>query len=208
MISDMVPAVREALAVSSSYDAVTIPSGIRRAIAFLLRGWTFPKSLVRISPVVEGNSATLPATGVGKIHAVRLRTTENGTALYKRLRKGLHGDLPTDGGPNFYQQEGASIVLDAAVDSAAYNLDIWYTNTDPTVAEPWITTEFEDILFTLAVLQLAQELRKPEVQATFAPIWQQHIPTLAQYLNEVEFNDLGITMEREGTNVAVPRYGV
>jgi len=207
-IAAMVPVVREALGVSSSYDTVTIPAGIRRAIAFMLRTWTFPQALEMSNfPIADGaQQIALPVTGVGKIRAVRIRDATS--TLFKRLRRTLVGELPHSQGPLFYWQEGNILKLDTAIDGAGYSIDVWYNSTDVDAADPWITADFEDVTFTLSTMRLAQDLRKPEVLAAFSQTWQEQVPTLAQYLNELEFNDLDIRMQPE-INVQNPneRYG-
>lgn len=206
-IATMTPIVREALGVSSSYDATTIPAGIRRAIAFMLRTWTFPQALVttNIAIALNAKQIALPATGVGKIRAVRLK---DGTGtLFKRLRRTLLGELPRADGPSYYWQEGNILKLDTAVTESGYSADVWYSSTDVTAADPWITVDFEDIVFTLSTMRLAQELRKPEVLQAFAASWQEQVPSLAQYLNEVEFNDLDVRMKPEVNPTPTDRYG-
>lgn len=207
-IAAMVPVVREAVGVSSSYDAVTIPAGIRRAIAFMLRTWTFPQALeIANFPIADGASqVALPATGVGKIRAVRIKDATN--TLFKRLRRTLVGELPHSQGPLYYWQEGAVLKLDTPIDGVGYSIDVWYQSTDVDAADPWITADFEDTVFTLSTLRLATELRKTEVAATFQSIWNEHIPTIAQYLNEVEFNDLDVRMKPElNPQNPAERYG-
>lgn len=207
-IAAMVPVVREALGVSSSYDNVTIPAGIRRAIAFMLRTWSFPQALETSNfPIADGASQiALPVTGVGKIRAVRIKDATS--TLFKRLRRTLVGELPHTQGPVYYWQEGNVLKFDTAIDGVGYSADVWYNSTDVDAADPWITADFEDIVFTLSTMRLAQDLRKPEVQATFAQTWQEQVPTLAQYLNEVEFNDLDIRMQPEiNPNTPAERYG-
>jgi hypothetical protein len=207
-IAAQVPVVREALGVSSSYDNVTIPAGIRRAIAFMLRTWTFPQAMeLGNFPIADGaSSIALPVTGVGKIHAVRVRDATS--TLFKRLRKTLIGELPHSDGPVFYWREGNLLKLDTPIDGAGYSIDVWYNSTDIDAADPWITADFEDVTFTLSTMRLAQELRKPEVFTTFAASWQELVPTLAQYLHEVEFNDLDIRMKPSVDPPSPPeRYG-
>jgi hypothetical protein len=207
-IAAQVPIVREALGVSSSYDNVTIPAGIRRAIAFMLRTWTFPQAMeLGNFPIADGaSSIALPVTGVGKIHAVRVRDATS--TLFKRLRKTLIGELPHSDGPVFYWREGNLLKLDTPIDGAGYSIDVWYNSTDIDAADPWITADFEDVTFTLSTMRLAQELRKPEVFTTFAASWQELVPTLAQYLHEVEFNDLDIRMKPSVDPPSPPeRYG-
>lgn len=206
-IEAQIPVVREALGVSSSYDTVTIPAGIRRAIAFMLRTWSFPSALTRVNVPIALNEVgvALPATGVGKIRAVRL---SNGAGLYKRLRRTLIGELPYSGlGPEYYWQEGNTLLFDSAMPEAGHSVDVWYNSTNVDAADAWITADFEDIVFTLSTMRLAAQLRKPEVYGVFAPAWQEMIPTLAQYLNEVEFNDLAINMQPHRSHSQVDRYG-
>jgi len=174
----------------------------------MLRTWSFPQALITTNfPIANGASQiALPVTGVGKIRAVRLKDS-TGT-LYKRLRRTLLGELPHSQGPLFYWQEANILKLDTPINGAGYSIDVWYNSTDVDAADPWITSDFEDVTFTLSTMRLASELRKPEVQATFAASWQEMVPTLAQYLNEVEFNDLDIRLKPDVdmTNPAT-RYG-
>jgi hypothetical protein len=142
---------------------------------------------------------------VGKIRAVRVR--DETSSLFKRLRRTIVGELPATDGPSFYWQEGNLLKLDTPVDEAGYSIDVWWNSVDVDLADAWITSDFEDIVFTLSTMRLAQDLRKPEVQAAFAQTWQEQVPTLAQYLNEVEFNDLDIRMRPEIKDVAPTRYG-
>lgn len=212
-IAAMVPVVREALGVSSSYDNVTIPAGIRRAIAFMLRTWQFPQALTlgNFPIAASAQQVALPAAGVGMIHAVRLK---DGTAapntLYKRLRRTLVGELPHSDGPVFYWREGNLIKLDTALGAGdvGYSLDIWYNNVNIDTADPWITSDFEDITFTLSTMRLATELRKMEIAQTFQAAWQEQVPTLATYLNELEWNDIDIRMKPAVDPPSPPeRYG-
>jgi hypothetical protein len=207
-IAAMVPVVREALGVSSSYDSVTIPAGIRRSIAFMLRTWTFPQALEQVNiPIANGASqAALPVTGVGKVHAVRIRDT--GGTLFKRLRRTLIGELPHSQGPLFYWQEGNLLKLDTPISGTGYSADVWYNSTDVDAADPWITSDFEDIVFTHSTMKLAVEMRKTEVASTFGAIWQEQVPALAQYLNEIEYNDMDIRMKPAVDPPPAPeRYG-
>lgn len=207
-IAAMVPVVREALGVSSSYDAITVPSGINRAIAFMLRTWTFPQALEQINIAIADGAqqVALPVTGVGKIHAVRVR--DAGSTLFKRLRRTLIGELPHSQGPAYYWQEGNLLKLDTAISGTGYSVDVWYNSTDVAAADPWITSDFEDITFTLATMRLAIELRKAEVAQTFQAIWAEQVPALAQYLNEVEYNDMDIRMKPQVDPPPAPeRYG-
>jgi hypothetical protein len=206
-IAALVPVVREALGVSSSYDATSIPAGIRRAIVFMLRSWSFPQALVTANYAIalNGNSVSLPVSGVGKIHTVRMKDASG--ELTKRLRRTLIGESAVYVGPEYYWQEGNKIVLDTKVTEAGYSIDVWYNSINVDAADAWITSDFEDIVFTLSVMRLAQDMRKPEVQQAFASTWQEQIPTLAQYLNEVEFNDMDIRMKPSVNPTPVDRYG-
>lgn len=207
-IATMTPLVREALGVSSSYDASIIPAGIRRAIAFMLRTWSFPQALeVQNFPIANGaSSIALPVTGVGKIRAVRIR--DSGSTEFKRLRRTLVGELPHTEGPVYYWQEGNVLKLDTPISGTGYSIDVWYNSTDVDAADPWVTSDFEDVTFNLSTLRLAVELRKPEVAQVFQAIWQEQVPSLAQYLNEVEYNDLDVRIKPELAPPPVPeRYG-
>lgn len=207
--SDMVASVRETLGVSSGYDASLILPGIQRAATFLLRTYEFPKSLtVFTSPALALNAKTvaLPAASVGKIKAVVLFNAAG--SHFKRLRKTLVGEPARSDGPVYYWQEGTNLVLDTPLAEAAYTVKVYYVNVSYATNEAWLSSEFEDTLFALSVKRLALDLRKPEVAAAFNDIWQEHIPTLAQYLNELQFNDLDLRMMPEVQAVTpTERYG-
>lgn len=207
MITDMVPTVREALGVSSSYDTVVVPAGIRRAIRFLLRGFNFPKAIIRTDLAVAAVAepyVTLPADA-GKVRAVQLFSNDTPPKYY-RLRRTLLGERGVGTMPTHYYQEGLRLYFDVAK-PANHGVHIWHNTTSVTSAEPWITDEFEDLLFVLSVMRLSQELRKPEVHAAFAASWQELVPTLGVYLNEVEFNDLDVRMQPEVAPAVPARYG-
>lgn len=207
-IAALTPVVREALGVSSSYDTVTIPAGIRRSIAFMLRTWSFPQALEQDNfPIANGASQiALPVTGVGKIHAVRVKDA-SGT-LFKRLRRTLVGELPHSQGPLFYWQEANVLKLDTPISGTGYSVDVWYNSTDVNAADPWITSDFEDVVYVHSTMQLAIELRKTEIATVFQAIWSEKVPALAQHLNEVEFNDMDIRMKPQVDPPPAPeRYG-
>lgn len=207
MFADMVPSLRETLAVSSAYDDTTILPGLRRAAAFLLRTYNFPKSLTLFTSAalaIAAKEVVLPVNNLGTVVVVRL-TKAGPPAIYKRLRKTLIAEPPRVGGPQFYWLQGNKLVLDTPMAEAGWVLEVWYHNTDPVAAEAWLSGEFEDILFTRAVVNLALDLRKPEVYQAYNSIWSEQVPTLATYLNEVEFNDLDIRMGPMNSEVT-PRY--
>jgi hypothetical protein len=206
MIADMVPTVREALGVSSAFDASIIPNGIRRTIRFLLRTYYFPQAL-RVSETLAMGlgtaGVTLPTDLGGRAPSrVRLRLVPaTGDILYKTLRRGALGMLPSRTGPDNYIIEGLDLKLDRPMPEAGYDLQVWYYSTDVDLAEPWITADFEDVVYLKSVMDLAlTDARKPDVYQAFNAAWTERQVGLAIYLNEAEFADTDISMDPRGAS--------
>jgi hypothetical protein len=165
---------------------------------FFLRTWYFQKATVKSDPAaiaLGASSFALPADfGKGPL-ALRIRLVSDGTLVYKRLRKGNPGDLPHRLGPELYWVAGGNVVLDSPMPESGYEYELWYQSNDLDLAEPWLTTDFEDVLHIKAVMDLAlTDARKPEVYQAFASAWQERAVGLGVYANEAEFNDIEMGM--------------
>ena len=141
--------------------------------------------------------------------SIWLTTTENGTKLYKTLRRRGEGQFPTYSGPNFYFTQGASIYIDQpmpAVLATPYNLEVWYQSIDATVNEPWLSVTYQDALEHLAGSKLALKRRKKEAAEIYAQLWQQDIAILARFTSELEFSDMDMGMGDPSDTPAIDRY--
>ena len=210
MIFDLVPRVREALKVSSAYDADTIPAIIGDAIRFLLRGWDFPLTRTRwdsaaipLAPATP--SIALPA-GFKKPYAVKLLVTQNNELLQKDLPRGAEDALPSAYGPQSYSIVGGTLYLDTPMYEPNYFIRLWYKSILLASAEPWITTDYADTVFVRSVYGGANELSKPEVLQAYSPLWQEQVMQLGQSLVEDDYSDSEVIMRPEHQN-RPPRYG-
>lgn len=212
-VADLVPRVVEALGVSDSYAASTVPAGIRRCINRLLRDYNFPKSLKKetFENLLLGDSEFELPDGFKKEHLVMLHTPASiGTidAWTEPLRKREGMVLPSrDGVARFYWLYGTKLAIDTPISDiyAGINLQLWYQSMDPATNEDWFSTDFSDVLFTYSVYRLAPEMRKPEVQQAFAPMWQEDATSIAIYANELEFSNLDMVW-REARQPDPERY--
>lgn len=208
----MVPAVREALGVSSSYDDTDIPSLLRRSIKRLLRDYHFPKSVMRFefaAPHLNEQSFTLPE-GFKKDLAVQLYDPADGGSWSDPLFKREGFVRPQlDGVPRYYWLEGATLVLDTSLSGGreSFTLQLFAESTDVAAHEGWFTEDFEDVLFTYAVFRGAAEKRKPEVAQIYGPLWQDERTSLAIFLNELEFGNMEIMMHAP-TQAPTDRYPI
>lgn len=198
-VADMVPRVREALGVNSSYDAATIPDGIRGVMRKLLRDYNFPKSIVRLeypALTVGVQSFDAPAGLKRPLQVQFYDPAESQWSEPLRRRDGF--TLPTVsttrlGVSRYYWLEGTKLWIDSPIDTgtAGFTLQFFYQSqlVDDT-AEVWMLDDFADVIFTYSVVRLAPEVRKPEVMQAFGPLQEIDQQSLAIYVNELEFAGL------------------
>jgi hypothetical protein len=210
-VQDLVPEVRSALGVSSSYDDEKIPALIRRCVNRLLRDYHFPKSVKRadfLNAVLDTKEFTLPA---GFKKELEVRYYNPGDLTYSDpLRKRERFQLPYPSGvPYYYWLEGEKLIVDTAysADLVGYSTFIWYESMDAAGNEDWLTTDFADSVFYLSVTRGCAEFRKPEVMQTYAPLWDDERTSLAIYLNELEWGNSDIRM-REARGYPPERYPI
>lgn len=205
---DILQDLREGLAVSASYDG-RLMRGISNAARGLLRAYNFREALRRSNTTMMPGLRTfdLPAD-CGKIKAVRLYTEENGTTLYKRLRRREEGTLPYYGGPSFYWTEAGKGLMDTPMPRDAYNyrMEVWYQSDDPVFAESWLSTKFADVLEHKAGHELALKLRKQEAFQIYGSLWQEDIAILGRYMPEIEFGDYDLSMGEVNRELVSERY--
>jgi hypothetical protein len=211
VIADMVPRVREALSVDSSYDNEIIPYGIQRAMTRFLRDYNFPWSLKTetFTGLVAGQrSYELPAGFKKELGVLFYDTTDETYSDPLLKREGFV--LPySDGIPRHYWMSDGQLHTDialAAADAATTNLVLYYQSLDWAENEEWMVDRFEDMLFTFATFRLAAEKNKKEVAEIYGALWQDDRQSLAIYLNELEF-DNQIFIQREAQTVHTDRYG-
>lgn len=235
-VEALVPRVRKALAVSSSYDSEDIPDLIRASIGRLLRDYHFPKSVSRYyfgsGGTADGTSGTLLAlsdqsftlpNGFKKDGQLRFYDPAAATwsdALEKREGFVLPAELFADivnSDPFIQQQitkrywiEGTKLWVDLAIDTdgVGKQLVMWYENQlVDTASEAWITTDYTDAVVYLSIMRGALQFRKPEVAKDYAGLWQDEQTSLAIYLNELEWGGV-VMMQRERRAAALSRYPI
>lgn len=199
-VAALVPRVREALGVSSSFDDEIIPALLRRCILRLLRDYHFPKSVVRTefaAPHDDEQSFTLP---VGFKKELQVQLYDSATTSWgDPLRKTTGFRRPsTDSIPRHYWLEGTQLWIDTPLSGGRelFTLQLFAESVSVADHEAWFTVDFEDVLFTYATLRGAAEQRKPEVMQIYTPLWADERGSLAIYLNELEFGGLEM-MQRE-----------
>lgn len=226
-VESLVPRVREALGVSNSYDEVTIPAGIRRALKKLLRDYNFPKSIRQRS---WNNHAFVPEDklNVGQfVYPIPKGMKKELMLMYvspgddppktmswsEPLRKLEGFRMPNDGGTDlamYYWLEGLYFHIDRALSvdpPEQLMLALTYQSWDVLENEDWLMDDYEDIIYTLSTFRMAAEMRKPEVMQAYGALWQEEMTSLAIYVNELEYDNLYM-MQREATRPAPARYPI
>lgn len=210
-IAALTPRIREALGVSASYDAETIPAAIKRAAKRLLRDYNFPKALkVQETALAAGEQSWTLPEAMGKPLALRLYNPSDGTYSRWLERRdaavGLsEGDLSSWRWWLAGTQGWLSNPFDNALATAGFEVHLVYQNLDPDADGGWIYSDFEDVLYYATVYREASTMRKPEVQQAFAPLYQEEITALAIYLNELEWQGVVVEM-REARAWRSERY--
>lgn len=209
-IADMVPRVREALSVDSSYDDEIIPYGIQRAMTRFLRDYNFPWSLKKttFAGLVSGQQEyTLPAGFKKEVGVAFYDTTALTYSEPLLKREGF--TLPfSDGIPRHYWLADGKLSTDIKLPASTFattNLILWYQSLSWSANESWLVDRFEDLLFTFATFRLAAEKGKKEVAEIYGALWQDDRTALAIYLNELEF-DNQVFIQREAPGWRSDRY--
>lgn len=214
-VEEMVPSVRQALGVESSYDTDTIAPGIRRSIGFLLKTYRFPNALVRDTSLpalsLGAKEINLPNTGlgIGELQALVMVDPDDATLRY-RLRRDMPGnEISNTSEPTAYWREAGKLILNTGTLKANWKPELLYYNSDITTAEAWITVDFLDELFNLTMFRLASQLRKAELAQLFSAYWAENKQQLAAYINEQNYSDLDIRMGERPPKGGIPidRYG-
>lgn len=201
-IASLTPRVREALGVSSSYDAATIPAAIKRAAQRLLRDYNFPKALTNSNIVLQFGVQDYPRpAGSGKILRVQYYNPTDDTYSEWLTRLDRAG-LPINGGYSSHNwwTFGTRIFVSNKADQQAVSqgmvLNVHYLTIDPDVAT-WIYDDFEDVLFYMTVYREAAAMRKPEVQQAYQALYTEELQALAIYLNELEWDGVVVNQREE-----------
>lgn len=210
-VDTLVPLVRSALGVSSSYDDEKIPDLIRRTINRLLRDYHFPKAVKKYeftNLLLGSKEFTLPA-GFKKELEVRLYNPTD-VSWSEPLRKKERFQLPyPDGSQMFYWLEGTKLIIDTKLDSAqvGWSLVLWHESMDVASNEAWLCDDFPDSVMYFSIVRGAAEFRKPEVASIYGPLWTDERESLAIYTNELEWNNTEIRM-REPAGYPSERYPI
>lgn len=208
-VDTMVPLVRSALGVSSSYDDEKIPDLIRRTINRLLRDYHFPKAVAKeefANLLLDSKEFTLP-DGFKKELEFRYFNPDDDSWTEPLVKKqGFQLPYPS-GSPHYYWLEGAKLIADTAIDTARVGQSavLWYESMDVTANEDWLCNDFPDAVMYLSIVRGAAEFRKPEVVTVYTPLWTDERESLATYLAELEWNNSEI-YQREARPAVGDRY--
>lgn len=210
-VDALVPQVRSALGVSSSYDDEKIPDLIRRKITRLLRDYHFPKSVKRTEflNLAEGDQFLTLPEGFKKELEVRIyNPSDNSYTDPLRKREQFRLPYPSNA-PFYYWLEGTKLWLDTPIDAsrAGFTAIVWHESMDAASNEDWLTTDFPDAVLYLSAVSGAAEFRKPEVAQIYAALWQDEQASLAIYLNELEWGGVEMYM-REAGGPPLERYPI
>lgn len=208
-VDSMVPLVRSALAVSSSYDDEKIPDLIRRTINRLLRDYHFPKAVKRqdFAALTEGDNTFDLPDGFKKELEFRLFDPSD-SSWSDPLVKSDGFKLPyPSGAPYYYWLEGTQLLIDTPIDVARIGFSgvLWYESMDSDSNEGWICNDYPDSVMYFSIVRGAAEFRKPEVASTYGPLWSDERESLSTYLNELEWNNVAI-YQREARSIPIERY--
>jgi hypothetical protein len=208
-VEELVPDVRSALGVSSSYEDVKIPSLIRRTINRLLRDYHFPKSVRRQDYLGAAEGDFQFALPVGFKQELEIRYFDPTDSSYSDpLTKRERFQLPyPSGNPHFYWLEGTNLLVDTPYngDMVGFSTFLWYESMDSASNEGWFTTDFPDAAFYFSVVRGCAEFRKPEVMQIYGPLWSDEQQSLAIYTEELRWNNAEIRM-REPAGYPPCRY--
>ena len=211
LIEELVPRVRKALGVSSSYDNEEIPTLIKSAVKRLLRDYNFPKSRARQTynlATVGEQAFNLPA-GYKRDFALMFYDPDPLKNEWSDpLQKAEGFRLPSaDGITSKYWIEGQQFYIDVpiAADGIGKQLVLFYQSQSLALNSSWMLDDFEDAVAYLAITRGAADMRKTEVLQAYAPLWTDEVTSLAIYLNELEWDGV-VVQQREPRLRHTERY--
>lgn len=222
-VEALVPRVRRALGVSSSYDSETIPDLIRQAISRLLRDYNFPKSVARYYFGSGGTGAAgadtrllalgdksfaLPSGFKRDFQLIFYDSSDDSYSDPLEKREGFV--LPSGSGETRrYWIEGTTLHIDTEVeeDGVGKQLIFIYQSMDVTANEGWMTDDWPDAVAYKATLAGSAEVRKPDVGQTYAALWLDERESLSIYLNELEWGNV-VVQQRERKVPLLDRYPI
>lgn len=222
-VEALVPRVRRALGVSSSYDNEIVPDLIRQAVGRLLRDYNLPKSVGRwyfgsAGGGAEGSSTRTLALGQqsfslppGFKRDFQLRFYDPAEETWSEpLEKREAFVMPSaSGATSNYWLEGTTLWIDTAIeaDGVGKQLIFFYQGMDIATNESWVTDDWPDAVAYQATMRGAVDVRKPEVAAAYVQLWADERESLAIYLNELEWGNV-VMMQRERKIPALDRYPI
>lgn len=209
MYGDIVEELRFGLGVGADYDT-RLNTGVRKAARKLLRTYNFPLAVRKAAIQINAaeSSIVLPADA-GKIKQVLLTTVEGATRMSKRLLRRPEGQFPVYSGPAYYYTEGANLILDTAMPvilQSDYFVWLWYQSTDPIVNEPWLSSEYEDVLEHMAGMELGLKMRKKEATEIYEKLWAEDVSILGRFIPELEYSDMDMGFGDTSSTPALERY--
>ncbi len=210
-IASLAAIVREILSIDESYEATSLPAGLRRNLKKLLRDYHFPKSVRKevYFPILGQQDFLLP-DGFKKDLSVRWFSNYGGeNAWSDPLGKFESFELPDATGlASKFRLEGLNLITNTPLSSPYDNTQLWlfYESMDLASNEDWFLADFEDILLTYSVYRLSMDYRKPEVTAIYANLWAEERQAIAIYLNELEFDNQFIQWREPNNHPVRERY--
>jgi hypothetical protein len=218
VIADLVPRVRRSLGVNATYDD-DIAAGIGRAMVRLLRDYNFPKTVRRLEYADLAAGVQQFQLPDGFKRPLQVQFYEPAASAWSeplmrregfvRPSLGLHDDRAALPYASYYWLEGSKLWTDRPLDAGAAGITLQLFYQSMLVDDDntsWMLQDFEDIIFTYSVVRLAPDLRKPEVLAAYAPLWQDEQQSIAIFLNELEFAGLDMQMREPLDNSGYSRY--
>jgi hypothetical protein len=225
-VAELVPSIRQALAISADYDAVTIPAAVRRVMKRLLRDYNFPKSIqmLELSAVPGASSFGMPASYKRLLQVRWVEYEANVPAswsdpLHRResfvmptRADAVSGGLNTTVGlATHYWVQGLLLKINNAVPSFVTGhdtrLQIYFQSMQIDEAtEAWMLADMEDLIHTYTCVRLAMELRKMEAYQAFSSMLGQDLQSIAIFSNELEWEGVEMTMHQADNNRLMERY--
>lgn len=202
---ELVSRVREACGVASSYEDETIPALVNRCVNRLLRDYHFPKAVKQqdfTNLFLNSQEYTLP-DGFKAVLEARFYNPLTAEWAEEPLEKVNGRILPSPRGyPAKYWLQGTKLITDVKLpsDMVGFTLQLFYESMDAASNRDWFITDFESAIYYFACVLGSAEFRKPEVAQIYGPLWADERESLAIYLNELEWDDVQITMREARTS--------
>jgi hypothetical protein len=201
------------LSVTAAYTAVA-EEAVDDAMAYLIRNYNFKQAqrYAVVSVSATARSVALPAD-VRQIVFVHYQVDGQYYELSADLaRTALNTRVP---GLQSYRLDGQKrLVFNAEVPTAGLILVCYFSTTgngmdsagEETLLADWLPAAYPDAVLYRAVLTAAPEVRKPELQAAYAPLWQDVLTNLTIELHENEYAGSSAQMRYQSELIWLPQW--